>query len=83
MFPEGTRVSQPHGGFVLWIQLPIGHDSIEIQRKALAVGINILSGTVFSPSKQYRNCIRIACGYPFEVLKPAIRTIATVIAGGA
>ena len=83
LFPEGTRVSQPHGGFVLWIQLPIGHDGIEIQRKALVAGINILSGTVFSPSKQYRNCIRIACGYPFEVLKPAIRTIATVIAGSA
>ena len=47
------------------------------------LGINILPGAVFSPSEQYRNCIRIACGHPFEVLKPAIRTIATVIAGGA
>ena len=76
LFPEGTRVSQPHGGFVLWIQLPVGYDGSEIQRQALAVGISILSGTVFSPSRQYRNCIRIACGYPFEVLKPAIRTLA-------
>jgi DNA-binding transcriptional MocR family regulator len=59
--------------------LPAGHDGIEIQRNALAVGINILSGTVFSPSKQYRNCIRIACGYPFDVLKPAIRTLSQII----
>jgi DNA-binding transcriptional MocR family regulator len=80
LFPEGTRVSQPQGGFVLWIQLAPGHDGIEIQRNALAVGINILSGTVFSPSKQYRNCIRIACGYPFDVLKPAIKVLAQLVA---
>ena len=37
--------------------------------QALAAGINILSDRVLA-STQYRNCIRIACGYPFEVLKP-------------
>jgi DNA-binding transcriptional MocR family regulator len=79
LFPEGTRVCQPEGGFVLWIQLPNGHDGVEIQRQAAAVGINILSGTVFSPSGQYRNCIRIACGHPFEVMKPAIKTLAQLI----
>lgn len=80
VFPEGTRVSQPEGGFVLWIQLPPGHDGVQVQRKAAAAGINILPGAVFSPNKQYKNCIRIACGYPFEILKPAIRTLARVIA---
>jgi len=75
-FPEQTRVSQPEGGYVLWIQLPEGHDGLELQRKAAAVGINILAGAVFSPSKQYRNCIRIACGHPFDVIRPAIRTLA-------
>ena len=81
LFPEGTRVSQPQGGFVLWIQLPMGYDGGEIQHKAAAVGINIFSGMVFSPSRQYRDCIRIACGYPFDVLKPAIKTLSQVIAG--
>jgi DNA-binding transcriptional MocR family regulator len=79
-FPRGTRVSQPEGGFVLWIQLPAGHDGIQIQRKAAAAGINILPGPVFSPNKQYKDCIRIACGHPFEILRPAIRTIARLIA---
>jgi DNA-binding transcriptional MocR family regulator len=79
-FPEGTRVTQPEGGFVLWIQLPEGHDGVQVQRKAAAAGINILPGSVFSPNKQYRDCIRISCGYPFEILKPAIRTIARLIA---
>jgi DNA-binding transcriptional MocR family regulator len=50
-----------------------------VQRRAAAAGINILPGAVFSPSGQYRNCIRIACGHPFEVIKPAIRTIAGLL----
>jgi DNA-binding transcriptional MocR family regulator len=78
-FPTGTRVSRPEGGFVLWIQLPDGYDGEEIQRKAAAAGINILAGSIFSPSGQYRNCIRIACGHPFETLKPAIATLARIV----
>jgi DNA-binding transcriptional MocR family regulator len=80
LFPKDTRVSQPEGGFVLWVQLPAGHDGLELQRKAAAVGINILSGAVFSPSKQYKNCIRIACGHSFDVIRPAIRTLARLAA---
>lgn len=78
LFPAGTRVSQPEGGFVLWVQLPPGHDGVDVQRRAAAAGIKILSGAVFSPSRQYRTCIRIACGHPFETIKPAIRTLARI-----
>jgi DNA-binding transcriptional MocR family regulator len=78
-FPAGTRVSRPQGGFVLWIQLPDGYEGEEVQRQAAAVGINILAGAIFSPSRQYRNCIRIACGHPFETIKPAIHTIARLL----
>jgi DNA-binding transcriptional MocR family regulator len=79
LFPEGTRVSRPEGGFVLWIQLPHGYDGEVVQRRAAGAGINILPGAVFSPSGQYKNFIRIACGHPFETLKPAIETIAGLL----
>jgi DNA-binding transcriptional MocR family regulator len=79
LFPAGTRVSRPEGGFVLWIQLPDGYDGQEVQRRAAAAGINILAGPVFSPSKQYRNCIRISCGHTFETIKPAIKKIADIL----
>jgi DNA-binding transcriptional MocR family regulator len=84
-FPQGTRVSQPEGGFVLWIQLPAGYDGVQVQREAAAAGINILPGAVFSPNKQFKDCIRISCGHPFDILKPAIRTLARLItvSGGA
>jgi DNA-binding transcriptional MocR family regulator len=78
-FPAGTRVSQPEGGFVLWIQLPERYNGLEIQQRAAARRIHILAGEWFSPTKQYRNYIRIACGHPFEVIQPAVRTIAGIL----
>jgi DNA-binding transcriptional MocR family regulator len=80
LFPAGTRVNRPEGGFVLWIQLPDRYDGTEVQRRAAAAGINILPGAVFSPSGQYATCIRIACGHPVDVMKQAVATIAGVLA---
>jgi DNA-binding transcriptional MocR family regulator len=80
LFPAGTRVSRPEGGFVLWVQLPDGYDGETIQRKAAAIGIQILAGPVFSPSRQYRNFIRLSCGHPFEVIQPAVKALAELIA---
>jgi DNA-binding transcriptional MocR family regulator len=78
-FPAGTRVNQPQGGFVLWIQLPDRYNGLEIQRRAAAARIHILAGEWFSPTKQYRNYIRISCGHPFEVIQPAVRTLARIL----
>lgn len=78
-FPKGTRVSRPDGGFVLWVQLPDGYDGVQLQRRAAAGGVRLLPGVAFSPSHQYRNCVRIACGYPFDVLKPALRTLSQLL----
>jgi len=78
-FPPGTRVGRPEGGFVLWVQLPEGFDGVDLQHRALDADIRILPGTVFAASGRYRNCIRIACGYPFERMKPAIRTLASLL----
>ncbi len=75
-FPDGTRVSTPEGGLVLWIQLPDGFDGRAVQREAASEGIHLLPGAVFSPSGDYASFIRIACGQPFESLRPAIRAIA-------
>ena len=79
-FPAGTRVSRPEGGFVLWVELPEPHGGVELQRRAAAHGVHILPGSLFSPSGQYAHCIRIACGHAFEVLRPALRTLARLLA---
>lgn len=64
-FPDGTRVSDPSGGFVLWIELPPSVDSLELHREALREKISIAPGPIFSNNQHYQNFIRISCGQPW------------------
>lgn len=61
-FPEGTRISRPAGGLLLWIEMPPKTDALELYRRALAERIAILPGKIFSPSNRFRHHIRINCG---------------------
>lgn len=75
-FPEGTRVNSPSGGFVLWIQLPQSYDAESLARDALEKGISLAPGSIFSASKNLKNCLRLSCGSPFsEVISDSIKTI--------
>jgi DNA-binding transcriptional MocR family regulator len=65
-FPEGTRVTRPAGGFVLWVELPKTIDSLELYRKALQEKISIIPGPVFSAKQKYQNFIRLSCGQPWS-----------------
>jgi DNA-binding transcriptional MocR family regulator len=58
-FPEGTRVSSPRGGYVLWVELPEAVDSLELYRQALAQGITVAPGYLFAPGPRYRNYVRL------------------------
>ena len=61
-FPEGTRVSRPAGGYMVWVELPPDVDAVDLYRRALEQRISIVPGPVFSASGLYRNCIRLNCG---------------------
>jgi DNA-binding transcriptional MocR family regulator len=65
-FPRGTRVTRPQGGYVVWAEMPAGIDSLELYRRALAAKISIAPGSLFSPTQNYRNCIRINCAHPWS-----------------
>ena len=58
-FPEGTRVSCPQGGYVLWVQMPQAADSLELYRRGLALGITLAPGYLFAPGPRYRNYVRL------------------------
>lgn len=60
-FPEGTKVTRPDGGFVIWLELPGDVDSFALARKALEHGISIAPGPIFSASQKYRQFIRLSC----------------------
>jgi DNA-binding transcriptional MocR family regulator len=67
LFPEGTRVTQPEGGFALWVELPTAVDAMELHRRASQENIIIAPGPLFSATqKKYGNCIRLSCGVPWN-----------------
>ncbi len=58
-FPTGTRVSQPKGGFVIWVELPIQVNALELYRLALEARISIAPGQIFSARQKYEHFIRL------------------------
>lgn len=61
-FPGQTRVSQPEGGYFLWLELPEQVDSLQVFKTALAQGISIAPGPIFSPTRRFGHCIRLNYG---------------------
>lgn len=61
-FPQGTRITQPRGGFVMWVELPRGLDSISLFETAIRQGVNFAPGPLFSATGRYRNFLRLNCG---------------------
>jgi DNA-binding transcriptional MocR family regulator len=79
-FPEGTKVTRPQGGFVLWIELAADVDSFELSRKLLARGISIAPGPIFSASQKYRNFVRLSCACEWSNrVERALASIARLI----
>lgn len=65
-FPKNTRVTRPNGGYFLWVELPEQVDSLQLFSMALAQGISIAPGPIFSATRRFRNCIRLNYGYPWD-----------------
>ncbi|WP_461541872.1 aminotransferase-like domain-containing protein [Spongorhabdus nitratireducens] len=61
-FPEGTRVTCPKGGLLLWIELPEHSDALALSRAALDNGISIAPGPMFTVGGKYRNYFRLCYG---------------------
>lgn len=61
-FPADTQVTRPEGGYFLWVQLPKKVDALELFRLASGKKISIAPGPIFSPQRQFENCIRLNYG---------------------
>jgi DNA-binding transcriptional MocR family regulator len=61
-FPAGTRMTQPRGGFVIWVELPRGVDSLALFEVAIRQGVNFAPGPLFTATGRYRNFLRLNCG---------------------
>jgi DNA-binding transcriptional MocR family regulator len=61
-FPHESLISEPQGGFVLWVQMPEQVDAMDLHKQAIKERIAFMPGPLFSASGNLRNCIRLNCG---------------------
>jgi DNA-binding transcriptional MocR family regulator len=61
-FPTECSLSEPQGGFVLWVQMPKQVDALALHHSASAEGVAIMPGPLFSASGKFGNYIRLNCG---------------------
>jgi DNA-binding transcriptional MocR family regulator len=77
LFPQGTRITRPQGGFVIWVELPENLDSFELARRLLSLGISIAPGPIFSATGKYQNFLRLSCACEWsDQIERALATIA-------
>lgn len=78
-FPAGTRVSEPRGGFILWLALPEGVDTTGLYHAAAEQSIAIVPGGLFSNTEHFSHCIRINTSLPWnQETDRAVQTIAAL-----
>lgn len=78
-FPPGTRVSLPQGGYVLWVELPRGYDTLKLYPKARAEGVVYAPGSMFSAGQRYRHCLRLPAADWGPRVQSAVETLGRLL----
>lgn len=75
-FPQDVRVSRPVGGYFVWVEFAENFDALALHQAALAHGISVAPGPMFSARRQFRNCLRLSYGHPWsERFETAMQTL--------
>lgn len=83
-FPKGTRATRPSGGYFMWIELPGQVNTLELHRKALALGISIAPGPMFSANRHFTHCLRLNYGHAWDsAAESAISTLGRLAAAAS
>jgi len=78
-FPANTRVSRALGGLVLWVEFDKKVDTLQLFEHAIGAGISIAPGNMFTYKDQFRNCIRLNYGKPWDhKVQAAMKTIGAI-----
>jgi len=81
-FPPDTKISQPQGGYALWIELDKSINAFELYQAAMAQNISIAPGQIFSTDARFTNFIRISFGRPYDaVLENSFKVLGELIRG--
>ncbi|GGM04376.1 hypothetical protein GCM10010099_20650 [Streptomyces cinereus] len=74
------RMTNPKGGYALWIQFDESVDGFAVYEQAQKQGIDIATGLAFGQEQRYRNCIRINTGHALtDKVNKALATLAELV----
>lgn len=83
-FPAGTRATRPLGGYFLWVELPAHVNALDIHRQALALGISVAPGPIFSATRGFAHCLRLNYGHAWDGhAEKAMQTLGRLVAAAA
>lgn len=80
-FPDGTRISRPEGGYILWVEMPEGFNAFKLYEAALEEGIGIAPGSIFTLGDRYGNCFRLSAAVWSEQVERAVETLGGLAEG--
>ncbi|MNN42167.1 putative HTH-type transcriptional regulator YdcR [compost metagenome] len=79
-FPPTVKVSQPDGGYFLWLELDPALSSMELYQRALALGVSIAPGRMFTTGNHFNHCFRLNASFDWnDKHEAAIKTLAKLI----
>ena len=78
-FPQGTRMTDPKGGYTLWVELPGNIPGLDVYNKAIEEGISIVPGGLFSQDDYFDSFIRLDAGCYTEDIRPAVEKLGEII----
>ncbi len=79
-FPPQTRATRPQGGYFLWLEMPAHVDALALHSQALALGISIAPGPIFSSRGDFRHCLRLNYGHPWDArMEQALATLGRLL----
>jgi 2-aminoadipate transaminase len=78
--PDGAEWTQPTGGFLTWLTLPEGTDTMALRPAALEAGVAYVPGPPFFVGDEGRNTLRLSFSHLTEPeLEEAVGRLATVV----
>jgi 2-aminoadipate transaminase len=82
--PGGVEWTEPAGGFLTWLTLPEGLDTLAMRPAALAAGVAYVPGPPFHAGDDGRNAMRLSFSHLTEPeLETAVERLAAVVRDAA
>ncbi|WP_026714278.1 aminotransferase-like domain-containing protein [Flavobacterium daejeonense] len=79
-FPENTKISNPQGGFVLWLELDPRIDTAVLYDIAVQHKIGFAPGRMFTQHNRYNNCMRLNFAIKWdEKVEDSLKTLGLLI----